>query len=133
MSRKIRSRRPAGRRVIFEATPQAKIRARELRKNATYTEILFWNQAKGGQILGCDFHRQKPIGRFIVDFFAPDLLLAIEIDGPIHNDSREQDAERQAYLESLGITLLRFTNDDILYDIASVITTITTWIRAHTQ
>ncbi len=85
--------------MIFEATPQAKIRARELRKNATYTEILFWNQAKGGQILGCDFHRQKPIGRFIVDFFAPDLLLAIEIDGPIHNDNREQDAERQASLK----------------------------------
>ena len=90
---------------------------------------MFWGRVRDGQVLGHDFHRQKPIGRFIVDFFAPDLLLAIEIDGPVHANTRGRDAERQAWLEDLGITVLRFTNDQILHHMDEVIATITLWIE----
>ena len=58
-----------------------KEKARFLRNNSTLTEVLLWNELKSGQRRGYDFHRQKPILHWIVDFFCYDLMLAIEVDG----------------------------------------------------
>ena len=55
-----------------------------LRKNSTLSEVLLWNELKGKKLMGIDFHRQKPIGNYIVDFFSPELRLVIEIDGITH-------------------------------------------------
>ena len=64
-------------------------KARELRNNSTFSEILLWNEIKNRQINGIQFHRQVPILDFIVDFYSHEWKLAIEIDGYSHNDNRQ--------------------------------------------
>jgi len=71
-------------RKIYHYNPKLKERARQLRNNSTLSAILLWNELKNGKMKGKDFHRQKPILNYIVDFFCPELALAIEIDGNRH-------------------------------------------------
>ncbi len=78
---------------------------------------------------GYDFHRQKPLGDYIVDFFCNELMLAIEIDGPSHEEQEKYDEERQEKLEMLGIQFLRFKDDDVFYNIGKVLDTIERWIK----
>ena len=78
---------------------------------------------------GYDFHRQKPLGEYIVDFFCNELMLAIEIDGPSHEGQEEQDKERQEKLERMGIKFLRFNDEEVFYNIGKVLNTIENWIR----
>ncbi|MDD8018536.1 MAG: DUF559 domain-containing protein, partial [Bacteroidota bacterium] len=66
---------------IVPYKPKLKEIAKTLRKNSTLGEVLLWKRLRNKQMLGYDFHRQKPIDQFIVDFFCPALNLAIEIDG----------------------------------------------------
>lgn len=89
----------------------------------TLGEVLLWNQLKQGQMHGCDFDRQRPIDRFIVDFYCKELMLAIEIDGASHNspEAQAKDQTRQERLESLGVTMLRFTESDVRNDMGSVL------------
>jgi very-short-patch-repair endonuclease len=96
--------------------PVLKEKARELRNNSTRTEILLWTFLKGRQLREYDFHRQKPIDEFIVDFYCADLMLAIEIDGVSHIGAEEYDKERQNRLEKLGVRFLRFKDDDVFYN-----------------
>jgi very-short-patch-repair endonuclease len=102
-----------------------------LRKQSTLSEILLWNELKGKQILGCDFHRQKPIGNYIVDFFCPRLMPAIEIDGASHLKRTEEGTQRQRQLESLGIRFLRFQDIEVKRDLEAVISTIQDWILSQ--
>ncbi len=108
--------------------PKLKSIARTLRRQSTLAEILLWNELKGKKILGYDFHRQKPINKYIVDFFCPRLMLAIEIDGASHVDRAEEDKRRQKELESSGIRFLRFEDTEVKQDLEGVITTIRDWI-----
>ncbi len=78
--------------------------------------------------MGYDFHRQKPIDEYIVDFYCPMLSLAIEIDGGSHLMKREADSRRQQSLERLGIRFLRFDDLDVKFRMDSVLTVIRTWI-----
>lgn len=80
--------------------PRLKQIGRMLRNNMTLAEILLWNQLKSRQLLGFDFHRQKPIDEFVVDFFCPKLLLAIEIDGASHEGKLERDSVKLRNSES---------------------------------
>jgi very-short-patch-repair endonuclease len=66
------------RRKIIPYNHKLKQLARNLRNNSTLAEVLLWRELKGKQVRGYDFHRQKPIDKYIVDFYCPDLLLAIE-------------------------------------------------------
>ena len=75
--------------------PELVERARELRKNLTPAETLLWKNLKGKKINGFDFDRQKPIDRFIVDFYCKILKLAIEVDGQSHDFKIEYDLKRQ--------------------------------------
>ena len=88
--------------------------ARKLRNNSTLGEVLFWNEVKGKR-LGVRFSRQIPIDNYIVDFYCKDLQLAIEIDGEIHNHPYRvtKDRLRQERLEALGVTFLRFDDQDV--------------------
>ena len=70
--------------IDLKYNPKLKRVARMLRKNSTLSEVLLWNELKGKKLMGIDFHRQKPIGNYIVDFFSPELRLVIEIDGITH-------------------------------------------------
>lgn len=115
-------------RKIIPYNPALKEKARELRNESTKTEILLWNYLKGRQLRGYDFHRQKPIDEYIVDFFCGELMLAIEIDGVSHIGNEECDADRQKRLEKLGVCFLRFKDDDVFYNCDFVVNEIEKWI-----
>ena len=66
---------------------------------------------------GYKFLRQKPINRFILDFYCSELNLAIEIDGSSHNKRKGYDETRDKFLYQIGIKTIRFTNDEILNQI----------------
>ena len=66
------------------------------------------------------FLRQKPIGNYIVDFYCAELHLAIEIDGDSHAEAIEYDTTRTADLAAFGISLIRYTNDEILNNLDGV-------------
>ncbi|MDX5481117.1 MAG: endonuclease domain-containing protein [Hymenobacteraceae bacterium] len=113
--------------------PHLKELARQLRNNSTLGEVLLWKELKGGAMLGRDFHRQKPLDSFIVDFYCPALQLAIEVDGDSHDYSFEQDKTRQERLEKLGVRFLRFTDRQVKQDMANVLREIEQWVLGQQQ
>ncbi len=121
------------RRKIIPYNSQLKEIARKLRNNSTLSEILLWRALKGKQMRGFDFHRQKPIDRFIVDFYCPDLFLAIEVDGISHEGKEEYDENRQKKLESLGVHFLRFLDSDVKTNLDGVVAAIEEWIDEHAR
>ena len=110
--------------------PKLKELARQLRNNATKSEIKVWQQLKGKRMYGYDFHRQKPIDNYIVDFFCNKLKLAIECDGYSHQlpEVWEKDVKKEQRLNELGVTVLRFSDDMIMNDISNVIRCIENYI-----
>ena len=117
---------------IVTYNPLLKEIAGQLRKKGTPAERRLWQDLKGRQMLGFDFHRQKPIDNFIVDFYCPALMLAIEIDGSSHNDKYDIDLNRQRHLELKGLRFLRFQERDVMYNIEVVLNAINAWIEEHT-
>jgi very-short-patch-repair endonuclease len=117
--------------VRLSYNPRLKQLARQLRNQSTVAEVLLWQQLKGSKRRGCDFHRQKPIDEYIVDFFAADLMLAIEIDGESHDLKGLRDETRQRRLESLGIRFLRFDDALVKSDLDAVVRAIDRWIDVH--
>ena len=97
--------------------------SRKLRKEMTDAERLIWRKIRCKQLNGCQFNRQKPIDKFIVDFYCCRAMLAVEIDGGQHyeEENMEKDNLRDARLKQLGIKVLRFTNLDVLNNIEGVI------------
>lgn len=119
-------------RKIIPYNPKLKFLARRLRKNMTYGEVKLWMCLKGKKMKGYDFHRQKPIGNYIVDFYSCELKLAIEVDGSSHDDERwQKDMVRQKELESFGVRFLRFTEYEVLTDIDGVWDRIYLWIEEN--
>ena len=110
------------RNTIIPYNPELKVRARELRNNSTFGEILLWNQIKKRK-LGIQFHRQVPIDFFIVDFYCHELQLAIEVDGSIHSHPQQKakDIERQYRLERFGVDFIRINDSDVKKNMDSVI------------
>lgn len=100
-----------------------KKRRQQLRKNMTEAEIFIWSKIKGKQLNGLKFRRQCGINNYIVDFYCPELKLAIEIDGDVHGYDSQivSDKQRQGDIEALGIKVLRYTNSDIIRNIDSVL------------
>jgi very-short-patch-repair endonuclease len=111
--------------------PALKLLAREHRNRSTLAEVLLWKHLKGHQRLGYDFHRQRPVLRYIIDFFAPKLMLATEIDGDTHRPKAAEDRERQSKLESLGIRFLRFGDLEVKQNTLGVVQAIDAWITAN--
>lgn len=89
---------------------------------------MLWMLLKKRQRCGYDFHRQRPVDRYILDFFAPKLMLAVEIDGETHRFREEEDAERQRRFESLGIRFLRFGEHEVRTNAAGAAAIIDEWI-----
>lgn len=121
---------PLGMRVYY--APYLKEFARKMRNNPTKGEAELWRHLRGDQLLGVDFHRQKPIGRYIADFYSHDVLLVIEVDGASHlqEDVQYKDAKKTEYLEGLNLTVLRFTDDEVLDHIGIVLAKIEAYIIA---
>ena len=111
--------------------PRLKILARRLRKESALSEILLWQELRARQMRGYQFMRQKPIGNYIVDFYCNKLKLVIEIDGESHDhpDAYRNDAERQSYLEKLGLTVLRCDDLDVKQEMEAVLSDIDQWIE----
>lgn len=108
-----------------------KERRQSLRNQATLTEARLWDRLRKKQILGVRFRRQFSIGNYIVDFYSPNIKLALEIDGKSHDTEtkREYDATRDKEIRQLGITILRFRNHEVLDDLDNVIKKIENTIK----
>ena len=99
--------------------------AKTNRSNMTDAESLLWHYLRQEQ-LGVRFRRQHVIGDYIVDFICLKQRLIIEIDGGYHNDilQQQEDRIRQNWLESMDYKVIRFTNEEVFYNIETVISTI---------
>jgi very-short-patch-repair endonuclease len=97
--------------------------ARYLRSNMTDAEQLVWSRIRRKQIFNVQFYRQKNIGNYIVDFYCPKGKLVVELDGGQHYEMEEikRDRERDHYLQRLGLTVMRFSNLDVLKNIDGVV------------
>ena len=100
-----------------------KEKRRILRNNMPNAEKLIWEKLRRRQIKNKRFLRQYSVGKYVIDFFCPEIKLAIEVDGDTHNSSEEieYDKYRQSEIENLGIKFLRFKNDEIFENIVNVI------------
>jgi len=98
-------------------------RAKELRKETTEAEKVFWGKIlKDKRLIDLKFTRQKPIDHFIVDFYCASLHLIVEIDGEIHNYQKARDKERDNLLkQKFGLKIIRYTNAEILNNINKVV------------
>ncbi|EKD66921.1 MAG: hypothetical protein ACD_48C00676G0002 [uncultured bacterium] len=90
-------------------------RRKKLRKNSTKAEQVLWQEVRAKK-LGYKFRRQFQIGIYIVDFYCKELNLVIELDGPIHAEQEAYDKKRQTWLETQGVLLVRYLNDEVLFD-----------------
>jgi len=106
-----------------EYNPVIKDTSRELRKNMTEAEKVLWSRLRKKQLLGVQFYRQKPVGAYIVDFFAPGAGLVIEADGSQHQEPENamRDKARDQYLTDENLCVLRFNNYDILRETDAVV------------
>lgn len=95
-------------------------RRKILRKGLTSEEYKLWFYLKGKN-LGVKFRRQHGTGQYIVDFYCKEKNLVIELDGSQHLKAKEYDKERDLYLKTLGIKVLRFWNNEINTNIEGVI------------
>lgn len=88
---------------------------RELRNEATSAEKLLWDELKGKKLKGYKFRRQHSVGNYILDFYCPAHMLAIELDGLHHLEEEEMiyDDARTRYLNELSIKVIRFKNPDV--------------------
>ena len=98
-------------------------KARTLRSNMTDGEQRLWSRLRRKQIDGVQFYRQKPIGNYIVDFYAPAACLVVEVDGAHHfePEQAERDKQRTAYLQRQGLRVVRFTDIEVLQQLDAVV------------
>jgi very-short-patch-repair endonuclease len=100
-----------------------KKRRQFLRKNMPNAEVLLWTKIRRKQILDCRFRRQYSVGAYVLDFYCPEIKLAIEIDGESHcrSSAEEYDKLREDEIKQLGIQFLRFQNTDVYKNINGVL------------
>jgi very-short-patch-repair endonuclease len=89
-------------------------KAQALRRQSTDAERALWKRLRDRRLLGRKFRRQVPIGVYVVDFYCFDAKLVVEVDGSQHALRAEEDDRRTRYLESLGLRVVRFWNNDVL-------------------
>ncbi len=107
----------------------AKERCRALRRRATLAEQMFWERVRDRRFLGLKFYRQYPFffavsdhGTFaIADFYCDERKVVIELDGKIHDDQQEKDAARTEIINCFGVTVMRFTNEEVESDLDEVL------------
>ena len=114
------------RRNIIPYNSNLKPLAKKLRNDSTLGEGLLWNELKNKQFYGYDFHRQKPLLNYIVDLYCYELELVIEIDGLYHNweEQDNRDDLRDNELNGYGLTILRFTEQEVRKNMQDVLRTI---------
>ena len=101
------------------------------RKKSTRTENLVWYEILNNEKTGFKFLRQKPISKFVLDFYCRELLLAIEIDGLYHNKRKNYDEARDKFLRNLNIETLRISTEEIMTNLNKVNYEINKFIEAR--
>ncbi len=109
---------------MYSYNKQLKGLSRANRKTGNLSEVLLWQEIKQSK-LGVRFTRQKPIGNYIADFYCREKKIVIEIDGWSHDDKYEYDKERDEYMRSLGIHVLRISDKDVKQDMSNILN----WIK----
>lgn len=105
------------------------LKARYLRHEETKAEKILWKELRNRK-LGVKFRRQHPVDKFILDFYAPEIKLGIELDGSLHRETQEYDKLRTAHLESQKIKVIRFWNSEIEDNLEEVVSKIKTEITS---
>lgn len=100
-----------------------KDKSRLLRCHTTDSEEHLWTRLRRKQLLGIQFYRQKPLGNYIVDFYAPKVKLIVEVDGSQHlkEEYLQKDENRDAFLADLGIYVIRFNSREVLVETDAVV------------
>jgi len=101
--------------------PQKTAQSRALRRDSTFPERLLWSYLRAGRLQGVKFRRQHACGPYVVDFYCAAAQLVIEIDGLSHDGRQQYDADRTRYLETQGLTVVRYLNDQIIADVETVV------------
>ncbi len=112
-----------------ELVEVAKVVCRDLRKNSTKAEKIFWEAVRNKRFIGKKFYRQYPLfyditGKesfFVADFYCHQEKLVVELDGVIHKYRLKEDKERENILNYLGLNVIRFRNDEVLNDLDDVL------------
>src|SRR5688572_18594340 len=96
-------------------------RAKKLRRAMTPAEKILWKEVRTNKLNGLHFRRQQIIHGYFADFYCHQHELIVEVDGGIHEMQKEYDADREAFLISLGFRIIRFTNDEIRDNLKDVL------------
>jgi very-short-patch-repair endonuclease len=115
-------REAVGRGSRFSRTRTMTARAKNLRSSMTDAEARLWHALRRNQFNGLHFRRQHPVGPFTLDFYCPNLRLAIEVDGGQHAEQRKRaDERRTRWLTAKNITVVRYWNNDVLGNLPGVL------------
>ena len=109
------------RNTIIPYRKDLKTKARALRKDSTFSEVLPWQEIRKKQIEGYQFHRQVPILDYIVDFYCHELKLALEVNGNSHEHKVNYDEKRRQRLQKQGVTVLDIDDLDVKRDLNRVL------------
>ena len=108
--------------VIGQSVDSAKVNAaKQQRRTMTMAERLLWQQVRANRLGGFHFRRQQIVAGYIVDFYCHAAGLVVEVDGPIHEQQRDYDNERDDALSNLGFRIMRFSNNDVLHNLDAVL------------
>ena len=107
-------------------------RARELRKQQTSVEKILWECLRANRLCGAKFRRQHNIGQYIADFYCSAAKLVIELDGEIHAVQQDRDGDRDTWMQSNGMTVLRFNNEAVTQNIEQILQTIASYLPSPT-
>jgi very-short-patch-repair endonuclease len=107
--------------------------SKALRQKQTEAEDIMWQCLRNRKILGFKFRRQHPLDKYIADFYCYEVKLVVEVDGGIHNrlENREYDKGRSDELRELGITVIRFTNEEVSDHLEMVLNVIRGYLQPH--
>ena len=115
------------------ATPRIFSNAKKLRDNATDSENILWEALRNKRLDGYKFRRQHPLAIYIADFYCHELKLVIEVDGGYHQ-TKEQlilDNRRTDDIEFQGLKLIRFTNEEVTFNLEEVLTKIKDFMKSN--
>ena len=104
-------------------------RSKDLRKNMTPAESYLWKRLRKNQLNGLHFRRQQVIGGMIADFYCHKCKLVVEVDGSVHKNQTDYDIARDKMLKSRGLIVIRFSNEQVLSDIETVLSTISEFCK----
>jgi very-short-patch-repair endonuclease len=109
--------------ALFYNRTEDKDKRQMLRRDSPPAERLLWSRLRECQVGGLRFRRQYGIGVFVLDLYCPSCKLAVELDGMSHDsdEAQDYDRQRQAFIESFGIRMLRFPNQAVFADLDTVV------------